>query len=255
MAFNQHKRRSKPGFGDGHGEAHEPVEERRDPNDPRTHSIYTMQYPGYEPQRYVMPKPIPDDRGVEGEVHNNVDRGTHWHGEDEHLAGEPHDKDVASPHLNHSLIDQVYPEHNNEDYCPPVRVEVVGKDPIQTVVMTIGTFHITTQGAANGGQPSQNGLTPVRILGKDPHRRRAVVGLSNVTGGSVPVLLTGEQSSPAYGYPIPAATNEQFELFTTEEAWVSGSLASDDFIVAVMIERVINADPYRGYPMYGDERH
>jgi hypothetical protein len=214
----------------------------------------TEEYPGYLPQRSYGPvmyeKPGFSDvrRGEmahlghvpgDGTVEPNKWRGGYGHGviidSDAHQA-------EWSRNRSDDYVDQVMPEHDDQDLREPVKVEVVNRNPDFIVVMNINTFHISSQALSGGGQPAQSGLTPVRILPKDPHRTRAVIGLSNVVGGSVPMMLTSEQSLPAYGFPIPVATTQVFVLYTTEEVWVSGSLATDDFVVAVMIERNINSD-------------
>jgi hypothetical protein len=258
MTF-QHKRRSKPGFDDGHGEHGEPVEERPTEAPPAAMGKYSIRYPGYEPQRYVMPIPSPDVHEVHGEVQNNVDRGDHWHGEDEDLAGAVHDKDVASPSYNHGLVDQVYPEHVNNDYCPPVKVEVVGRDTITKVVSSF--YRVRVQPAAVG----QHGA--ILVLPEDDKRTFARIAVTPNQDGSLvfgrgDCLVTNSSDVAGSGYSISAfqvnngVGTSWFDTRTTSPMWLAmDPTATQSYYVDVFIERTINADPYRAYPMAGDERY
>jgi hypothetical protein len=201
-------------------------------------------YPGYIPQRYIPPvAPVEIDNAGEvgdGTVPNNTDRGNYGHGVlvDSHVTAKDHSQKDKS-----DFVPQVMPEKADQFEYEPIKVTVVGEDPDEIIRMNIATYIVNTPAStAGGGQPTVTGLTPQRVLGHDPRRRRAVIAISNMQGGSVPVMLTQEQSSPAYGFPIASATTFPLELFTTEEVWVSGSTATDSFTVTVLAERYVNAD-------------
>lgn len=214
----------------------------------------TMTYPGFIPQRYIRPVMldthdiIPAKNGEEvighepgdGTVPNNTDRGMYGH-------GVIVDSDVAPKnHSRHDLTDNVkqrMPVLEDNFQYDPIKVTVVDKLPDERQVLSVATYHITTQGSANGGQPMQTGLTPIRIAGKDPFRTRLIVAISNMQGGSTPMLLTSEQTIPSYGFPLSAAANQPMPLFTSEELWVSGIATTDDFVVCVIYERSVQNDP------------
>lgn len=219
----------------------------------------TAAYGGYIPQRYTRPMvgyehhvESVDSGNLQGRIGHEPGDGTvqnnTWRGDYGH--GVIVNSDVSvQDHTRHNLTDdvtQVMPEHEDLRLADPIKVEVVNRDPDFRVVMNIGTFHVTTQGTAMGGQPMQTGLTPIRVAGKDPHRTRMIIGISAMVGGSNPVLLTSEQSSPLYGFPIASATVTPLTLFTTEEVWVSGQALTDDFTVSVVVERNNNVDPFAG---------
>jgi hypothetical protein len=206
-------------------------------------------YPGYMPQRYISPKMGPQKHNAgevgDGTVPNNTDRGNYGHGVivDSEVWDKDHSRKDAS-----DGVPQVMPEEEDQREYDPVKVTIVDKSPDELTVMSVSTYIVTMPSSSTGGgQPTQSGLTPIRILGKNPRRTRAIVAISNMQGGSIPVLLTQEQSNPAYGFPIASATTFPLVLYTTDAAWVMGSTMADSFTVCVIEESAKNSDPY--YPV------
>lgn len=207
----------------------------------------TEAYPGFIPQRYIRPVQAPSDEGhrsggVNRYAENNIDRGTEDHGVDvdSHVHAKDDGKSGFEAHgHNHSGISdsvaQILPDDEDildEEY--PVPVRIVRDEPIEDVRSVIDSY-IVIAGA---------GLTPVRVLGRDRKRTKAIIGtVGTVTGNAV--VVSGVNGNPAYGFPLGGALTQPLITAATDELWVSGQTASDTFTVAVFIERTTNADPHQ----------
>lgn len=210
-----------------------------------------MTYRGYVPQRYIPPgqPQVHQNAGEEGDgtVPNNTDRGNYGH-------GAVVDSEVwAKDHSRRDITDQTpqyMPEHIDQKEYDPIKVTVVDRYADETVMPNIFTVQIGTIAVSAQGQPTSNGLTPIRILGRDPARKRALIYVPNFTSGgnnvlgnaSTPVILTSENQLPQYGFSLTASYQRPVEVFTNEELWVAGQNAADLGVVSVYIERAVNAD-------------
>lgn len=253
MAFNKHGKQAEPGqvSQSGRQTEHEWVDGGQS-------------YPGYTPQRYHRPV-MGYEHSVEsshegnfeyegghvpgdGTVPNNTWRGQYGHGVIVDSDTQPQD------HSRHHLSDdvpQVMPEADDQREMPPVKVEIVNRDPDQMLKPTIITVQLGEAATTTQGSPTANGLTPVRLLGRDPHRKRAYVYVPNfVSGGnnalgnvSTPVMMTSVSGLPQYGFALSLTFAASVELNTTEEIWVCGQNAADTGVVCAYIERAVNADP------------
>lgn len=196
----------------------------------------TMAYPGYHPQRYRNPllPQMEDEDGGTASVENNVDRGVESHGRYEASHPDAQDSQLLDYAHTTDYVEEVLPEYDTpEDKYEPINVRVVDDLPNEMTRIVIGSF-IVVAGA---------GLVPVRVAGQDSRRRRILIGtVGTVTG--TPMLLTDVNTNPAYGFPLPSASAQAMEVRGDQELWVSGVTAADTFTVAVMAERVTNADPH-----------
>lgn len=208
----------------------------------------SMQYPGYQPQMYVRPV-APHMWHQGGEVPNNTDRGTEAHGiyVDSHV----HPKDQGGEELvdQTSYVAQVVPEAHTKE-LPPVKVEVVEQYKNEIIRSGVMTVQLLTESVSAQGGPTQNGMTPIRILGKDPHRKRAFIYVPFFTSGgnsalglvSNIVLLVRQSDLPQYGFSLAATYQQPMVVETTEELWIAGQNANDTGVVCVYVERVVNED-------------
>lgn len=193
----------------------------------------TMYYPGFVPQRYERPtKPVLQDEI--GQVPNNVERGTEAHGLYGNSDVHPKDSEYLDYSRTHDDIDPTLPEYDaREDKYDPINVRVVDERPNEITRVVIGQV-IVQPGT---GVPNQ----PIRLLGQDNKRVRALIGTSGTVTGTV-VLLTDVNQQPAYGWPIPAAVTQPLEVRGDQELWVSGIAAADTASIVVIAERRVNAD-------------
>lgn len=213
-------------------------------NEPSTYegSPDTMYYPGFQPQMYQRPMQ-PHVYREDGEVQNNTDRGTEAHGVyvDSHVAPKDHMGLVET----HDAVPQRMPEADDNREPAPVKVEIVNRDPDEIVALQVDVFNIGTPTLSSQGTSNYDAVSPVRILNKDPHRTRALIAISNMTGGTLPVIRP-KGGSHKNGFPLSMASQVPLELFVTEEVYISGSARTDSFTVTVLIERTTNADRLHG---------
>ena len=221
-----------------------------------------MAYPGFVPQMYM--RPVMDDTvnqidymgGCASAVPNNTLRGTESHGVqvDSHVG--PRDSVDAVGDLTEKSdwLPQNMPEKADTVEYEPIKVQITNQDPDQIIRVTTNTVNITPAPATLTGQGRDvaTGITPIRILGKDPRRTRAYVYVVSFTSGgnaangvaSQAVLLSAENQPPTYGFPLGST---RMEVLATDEVWVCGQNVGDAGIIAVYAERAINADR-----LYGD---
>lgn len=197
----------------------------------------TQAYPGFVPQRYISPL-LPVRQDEEGEVANNVERGTEAHG----LYGDsnvhPKDAQVLDYEKTTDGVTEILPEYEaGEDKYDPINVRIVDEKPNEITRVVIGSAVI--QPNAQGGATAPN--PPVRLVGQDPKRTRVLIGTSGTVTGTL-VLLTDLNQSPAYGFPLPAANAQPLEIRGDQELWVSGVAAADTGTVVTMAERRVNGD-------------
>jgi hypothetical protein len=220
------------------------VSETGDTKDTYLMDETTQAYPGYMPQRYVAPKMGPQKENAgevgDGTVPNNTDRGNYGHGVI--VDSEVWDKDHTRKDKS-DLVPQVMPEEEDQREYDPIKVTIVDKSPDEIIKMYVDTY--TWNGVPTNtaqGSNTQAGNSLVRILYKDPRRKRAIIAVSNMQAGSVPKIYPS--SGNAHGFPIPAATAVPLELTTTEEVWAAGATTADSFTISVLTERCVNSDPY-----------
>lgn len=215
----------------------------------------SMAYPGFIPPAYS--RPIAPELQREGGGHDavptNTDRGTESHGVqlDSHV-GPKDSRDAVAQTEKSDRSPLNMPEHDDMVEYPPVKVEIVNQDPDEITRITTTTVTIIPTANTASGSATATGITPIRVLGKDPHRTRAYLFVVSFTSGglaangvaSQAVVIASENQPPVYGFPLGTA---RMEIQATDEVWVSGQNAADGGVVAVYAERSTNADR-----LYGD---
>lgn len=210
-----------------------------------------MAYPGFIPQRYISPLMGPQhaEGGGASAVPNNTLRGTESHGVqvDSHVG--PRDShDAVGMTKEDDFLPQEMPEASDQNEYPPVKVEVVNRDPDEIITSYTTTVNIVPTAATQAsGSATNTGITPIRILGQDPHRTRAYISVVSFTSGGMAangvasqVVLMGDSNQPpVYGFPIGTT---RIEVNTTNDLWLAGQNVADAGVVAVYVERTTNAD-------------
>jgi hypothetical protein len=207
-----------------------------------------MTYRGYVPQRYIPPGQIAAKHNAgevgDGTVPNNTDRGNYGHGVEV-------DSEVwAKDHSRRDVTDQVpqvMPEEEDQREYDPIKVTIVDKSPDELIKTTITTVNITANTPSAQGTNAATGMTPIRILGKDPRRTRAYVTVISFTSGgtasngvaSQAVVLNSQNQPPVYGFPLQST---RMEILATDEVWVAGQNIADVGIIGVYAERAVNSD-------------
>lgn len=215
-----------------------------------------MAYPGFIPpayQRPIIPSVQPGDGGHDA-VPNNTNRGTESHGVqvDSHVGPKDSVDAVRGLTEKSDRSPLEMPEADDREEYPPIKVEIVNRDPDEITRITTTTVTIIASANTASGSPASTGITPIRALGKDPHRTRAYLMVVSFTSGgnaangavSQAVVLSSENQPPVYGFPLGTT---RMQIDATDEVWVSGQNLADAGIVAVYAERTTNADR-----LYGD---
>lgn len=251
MAFNKHRRgQAEPGQVSETGDTHSTVMGGPD----------NMAYPGFIPQRYIHPNTPRQqvDGGGASAVPNNTDRGEESHGirpgYDSHV-GPKDSHDAVRETEGNGSTPQNMPEadDNGHHQPPPLKVEVVNLDPDVEIVFHTDTYSIAASVVTASGNPTATGISPVRVLGKDPRRTKAYICVKTFTSGgnnaggvaSLPVMLASETQLPIYGFPIPLYSQTPLLINTTDEVWICGQNVGDVGAIAVYQERTVNADRYQ----------
>lgn len=249
MAFGKHTRTEiRPGM----------VSETGDTKDTFRGDADSLNYPGYIPPGYIRPVMGPQEHesGGQSAVANNTDRGTESHGVQVDSHVQPKDSGDAVRFTEKSdRSPQKMPEHDDNEIAlryEPIKVEIVNQDPDEITRITTTTVTIIPTANTASGSATATGITPIRVLGKDPHRTRAYLFVVSFTSGglaangvaSQAVVIASENQPPVYGFPLGTA---RMEIQATDEVWVSGQNAADGGVVAVYAERSTNADR-----LYGD---
>jgi len=255
MPFRKHQGDIRPGMVSETGTTESTVEASPD----------AMAYPGFIPPAYTPPLPpyMQADGGGYSAVPNNTDRGTESHGVQVNAHVGPKDsRDAVAQTEKSDRNPQLMPEADDNAFeYEPIKVEIVNQDPDEITRIQTNTVTIVPTANTATGSAAPTGITPIRILGKDPHRTKAYIQTVAWTSGgnsangiaSLPVILASENQPPVYGFPLAtgaAATlnlGSRIEILATDEVWVSGQNAADAGIISVYIERTTNADR-----LYGD---
>lgn len=216
----------------------------------------TMAYPGFIPPAYQRPT-LPrtqSDGGGHDAVPTNTDRGTESHGVqlDSHVGPKDSLRAVGELTEKSDRSPLEMPEADDRQEYPPIKVEVVNQDPDEITRITTTTVTIIPSANTASGSAAATGMTPIRVLGKDPHRTKAFLFLVSFTSGglaangvaSQAVVIASENQPPVYGFPLGTA---RMEIYATDEVWVAGQNIADAGIIAVYAERTTNADR-----LYGD---
>lgn len=189
----------------------------------------TEHYQGFIPQRYIRPI-APHQETEHGQVPNNTLRGTEAHGL--YIDSDVAPQNAPQLHYEETHDDErvVHPQYDHAtDAYPPVPVRIVDQKPVEITRINVNQYPVV-------------GTTPVRILGQDDKRVRALVGTSGTVTGTL-YLLTDVNSSPVMtGFPLPAATAQPLEIRGDQELWASGGISTDAGSIAVYVERVVNGD-------------
>jgi len=216
----------------------------------------TMAYPGFIPPAYARPlaPELQHESGGHDAVPTNTDRGTESHGVQVDSKVGPKDSLRAVGELTEKSDRNrmLMPEADDNVEYPPIKVEIVNQDPDEISRITTTTVTIIPSAGTASGSVAATGITPIRVLGKDPHRTRAYLFVVSFASGgnsangtaSQAVVLSSENQPPVYGFPLGTA---RLDVYATDEVWVSGQNLADAGIIAVYAERSTNADR-----LYGD---